>query len=250
MGISIFLIAAVLLISLVLTMVGLGGGLIFTPLFILMGFVPAQAASASLFLNFIAVASAAYTYSKKKMVDFSLSVPLILSSCLAAPAGAYFNTQITPRPYMIFLAVILILAGCRMLIPSAKHTESQDPGKRKKWIGGIIIGTVIGFTGGLLGIGGGVFVVPLLIYGLKVPTKIAAASSTFIVCFSSLTGFLGYASMGNIDWKFILPAAIASFTGGQIGSRIMSGGIKPSVIRNIFSVILFGLAVKIILQCV
>jgi uncharacterized membrane protein YfcA len=53
----------------------------------------------------------------------------------------------------------------------------------RKIAAGIGIGACIGFLGGMLGIGGGVFVVPLVIYILKTPTKIAAASSTFIVCF-------------------------------------------------------------------
>ncbi|MFW6333458.1 MAG: TSUP family transporter [Thermodesulfobacteriota bacterium] len=89
------------------------------------------------------------------------------------------------------------------------EVESADTPPLKKAVGGIVIGVCIGLMGGLLGIGGGVFVVPLLIYALRTPT-IAAASSTFIVCFSSLTGFLVYASVADIDWMFILPAAASS----------------------------------------
>ena len=63
---SALLIVAIFIISLVLTMVGLGGGLIFSPLFVILGFAKSEAASASLFLNLIAAASAAYTYSRKK----------------------------------------------------------------------------------------------------------------------------------------------------------------------------------------
>jgi uncharacterized membrane protein YfcA len=100
----------------------------------------------------------------------------------------------------------------------------------------------------MLGIGGGVFVVPLLIYILKTPTKIAAASSTFIVCFSSLTGFIGYASMETIDWGFILPATVASFAGGHAGARIMSSRLKGKSIRMIFSFILFALCIKLFHQ--
>ena len=101
-----------------------------------------------------------------------------------------------------------------------------------------------------MGIGGGVFIVPLLIYVMKTPTKIAAASSTFIVCFSSLTGFLGYASMGTINWKFILPAAVASFVGGQAGARIMSTKLKSKSIQVIFSILLFALCAKLLHQSI
>ena len=248
MSISVPLIAAIFAISLVLTMVGLGGGLIFSPLFVIVGFAKTQAASASLFLNLIAAASAAFTYSRKKMVDFSLSIPLIVSSSLVAPLGSYLNVRIDLKPFLMIMSVVLAMAGVRMLMSPATEVESAEMKPMKKMFGGIVIGACIGLMGGLLGIGGGVFIVPLLIYVLKTPTKIAAASSTFIVCFSSLTGFLGYASMAEINWKFILPAAVASFAGGQAGARIMSSRLKGKSIRIIFSVILFLLCVKLLHQ--
>jgi len=127
MTISVPLITAIFAISFVLRMVGLGGGLIFSPLFVLLGFAKSQAASASMFLNLI-----------------------------------------------------------------------------------------------------------------------AAASSNFIMCFSSLAGFLGYASMAKIHWMFILPAALASFAGGQAGSRLMSSRLEGKSIRVIFSIILFILCVKLL----
>ena len=250
MSISIFLFIAIFFIPLILTMVGLGGGLIFSPLFVIFGFAKFDAASASLFLNLVAAASAAYTYSRKKMVDFPLSIPLIISTAMAAPFGSYFNVRIDPKPFLIILAIVLALAGCRMLISPAGEVETRSMKTSKKLISGTIIGVVIGLMSGLLGIGGGVFIVPLLIYVIKTPTKIAAASSTFIVCFSSLTGFLGYASMARINWMFILPAAVASFAGGQAGARLMSSGLKGKNIRVIFSVILFLLCIKLLYQSI
>jgi uncharacterized membrane protein YfcA len=245
---SLILILSIFLIALVLTMVGLGGGLIFSPLFVLLGFAKADAASASLFLNLIAAASAAYTYSQKKMVDFSLAIPLIVSSALAAPIGSYLNSRVDTKPFMVTMSIVLALAGCRMLMAPPKPATNAGVGPLQKMIGGLGIGICIGLMGGFLGIGGGVFVVPLLIYVLKTPTKIAAASSTFIVCFSSLTGFIGYAAMGQMNWRFILPAAVASFAGGQAGARLMSARLKGKAIRIIFSLLLFGLCAKLVHQ--
>jgi uncharacterized membrane protein YfcA len=245
---TIILLLGIFFIALVLTMVGLGGGLIFSPLFVILGFTKVDAASASLFLNLIAAASAAYTYSRKKMVDFSLAIPLIVSSGLAAPIGSYLNSRVDTTPFLVIMSIVLALAGCRMLMAPPKQAEGIRVGRLKKVIGGFGIGVCIGLIGGFLGIGGGVFVVPLLIYILKTPTKIAAASSTFIVCFSSLTGFLGYAAMGQINWNFILPAAVASFAGGLAGARIMSTRLKGKAIRMIFSLLLFALCAKLVHQ--
>jgi hypothetical protein len=151
------------------------------------------------------------------------------------------------KPFLIIMAIVLALAGARMLMSPPRQTEAGPTLSRsRKIVGGLAIGGCIGLMSGLLGIGGGVFIVPLLIYVLKTPTKIAAASSTFIVCFSSLTGFLGYAAMAPVDWKFILPAALAALAGGQLGARIMSGHVKARSIRVIFSLVLFAMCAKLI----
>ena len=248
MNISVILFAAIFLISFLLTMVGLGGGLIFSPLFVILGFAKSAAASASLFLNLAAAGSAAYTYARKKMVDFSLSIPLLVSAALAAPVGSWLNVSIATGPFLLIMATVLAAAGLRMLFSPSGQEGQSNLAPWKKMAGGIGIGACIGLLGGLLGIGGGVFVVPLLIYVLKTPTKIAAASSTFIVCFSSLTGFLGYASMEAINWWFILPAAAASFAGGQAGARLMSTRIKGKTIRVLFSLVLFAMCARLLHQ--
>jgi len=242
--------AAVLAISFVLTMVGLGGGLIFSPMFLLLGLPKAVAASTSLFLNLVAASSAAVTYGRKKMVDFPLSVPLIISSAGAAPFGSYVNAHIDVRLFTIAMAVILLLAALRMAIVKTEDRAAQEPSARTKVVGGLVIGVLIGFVGGLLGIGGGVFVVPLLIYILHVPARIAAASSTFIVCFSSLTGFLGYMSLQSIDWAFVLPAALFSFLGGQAGSRFMAARLRGRTISLLFAAILVLFSARLFYQAI
>jgi len=88
-------------------MVGLGGGLIFSPLFILLQFPVHTAVSASLFLNGIAAISAAITYFRKKMVDVKIGLPLIISSSLFAPLGAYATSKVNTIR-RIFGVVLLV----------------------------------------------------------------------------------------------------------------------------------------------
>ena len=232
--------------SLVLTMVGLGGGLIFSPLFVLLGYPVSTAVSASLFCNGIAALSAAITYFRKKMVDIHIGVPLIISSSLAAPVGAYATARVDARLFMSILAVVIFMASLRMLFSGKAASEEIDISTLRKVIGGGAIGIAIGFIAGLLGIGGGVFIVPLLIYALKVPTKIAAATSIFIVVFSSFSGFAAHISIASPDWTFIGLAAVFSFAGGQIGSRIMAEKLKGKAIRRIFGVVLLLFVIKLL----
>ena len=232
--------------SFVLTMVGLGGGLIFSPLFILLQFPIHTAVSASLFLNGIAAISAAITYFRKKMVDVKIGLPLIISSSLFAPLGAYATSKVNLQLFTAILAVVILLAAVRMIFSKKVESEGKEIATAYKIMSGAVIGMVIGFVAGLLGIGGGVFIVPLLIYVLGVPTKTAAATSIFIVVFSSFSGFIAHVSIAVPDWRFILMAALFSFTGGQLGSRIMAEKLKSRTIRRIFGVVLLVFVLKLL----
>ena len=243
----ILLYAIIFLSSLVLTMVGLGGGLIFSPLFVLLGYPLTTAVSASLFLNGIAALSAAITYFRKNMVDVQTGLPLIAASTLAAPVGALLTTRIDVHLFSMVLALVIILAALRMIFSKKIVAGNTAPvSSVRRVIAGGAIGLVVGFMAGLLGIGGGVFIVPLLIYVLKIPTKIAAATSIFIVVFSSFSGFVAHVSMAATDWKFIIVAAIFSFAGGQAGSRIMAERLKGRTVRVIFGLVLLAFSAKLI----
>lgn len=231
--------------SFVLTMVGLGGGLVFSPLFILLGFPVTTAVSASLFLNGIAALSAAVTYFRKKMVDVKTALPLLVTSTLAAPFGAMLTNVINIKVFSGILALVILLAAIRMVFSGKTETKETEAGVKSRVIGGGAIGIAVGFMAGLLGIGGGVFIVPLLIYMLRIPAKTAAATSIFIVVFSSFSGFVTHISLAGTNWKFIVLAAIFSFAGGHFGSRIMSEKLKGRGIRRIFGIFLFLFFLKL-----
>ena len=240
------LLAAIFGTSFILTMVGLGGGLVFAPLFILMGYPLTTAIPASLFLNGTAALSAAITYFRKRMVDLKTALPLLLSSTLAAPLGAMLTSIIDQRFFAALMAAVILLAALRMLFSGKVAARTDPPTDMARIAGGSAIGLTTGLMGGLLGIGGGVFIVPLLIYILKMPTKAAAATSIFIVMFPSFSGFIAHVSLAPPDWKFIGLAALFSFAGGQLGSRLMSERLKGQAVRRIFGIVLLLFFLKLL----
>jgi len=180
------------------------------------------------------------------MVDVKAGLPLLVTSTLTAPLGAMVTSRINLRVFTGILALVIFVAAIRMLFSKKIEAEKMAVSHARRIIGGGCIGVVIGFMAGLLGIGGGVFIVPLLIYVLKVPTKTAAATSIFIVVFSSCSGFITHISLADTDWRFILTAAIFSFAGGQLGSRIMAEKLKGRTVRQIFGIVLLLFAFKLI----
>jgi hypothetical protein len=180
------------------------------------------------------------------MVDVQVGLPLILASVLAAPLGALTTSRVNIKIFTAILAGVIFMAALRMLFSGKIEAAAKEVGSWRRIIGGGAIGLVIGYMAGLLGIGGGVFIVPLLIFVLRVPTKIAAATSIFIVVFSSFSGFVTHISLARADWHFILVAALFSFGGGQVGSRIMAEKLKGSTVRRLFGVVLLLFAFKLL----
>lgn len=243
----IVLYSVIFLSSFILTMVGLGGGLIFSPLFVILGYPLSTAVAVSLFLNCIAALSASINYYRSKMVDVQTGLPLIVSSTLAAPLGALLTSRIDVRLFTAVLAGVIVLASLRMILSKKAGASNGVPASAaRRVIGGGLIGIMVGIMAGLLGIGGGVFIVPLLIYLLKLPTKMAAATSMFIVVFSSFSGFIAHASVSALDWKFVGIAALFSFAGGQAGSRMMTEKLKGRTVRIIFGLVLLAFSSKLI----
>ena len=78
------------------------------------------------------------------------------------------------------------------------------------------------------------------------PAKTAAATSIFIVVFSSFSGFVAHISLASTNWNFVMLAAIFSFAGGHFGSRIMSEKLKGKVIRRIFGGFLLLFFIKLL----
>lgn len=239
----------VFFLAVIFSMLGLGGSLVYVPLFYWLGIDMLIAIPTALLLNGITASSAAITYYRKKMIDLQMAAPFVLASTIGAPIGAYFTKFITIETLLWILSTVLIFAGARMLFSGKKNADAQisatSINKRKSFAIGISFGFVIGVTAGLLGVGGGIFIVPILI-ALGYETKRASATSAFIVLFSSFSGFFGHLTTGHLDMTLMIYTALAAFLGGQVGSYLMHSKMKSETIKKMFGVVLWIMAIKIV----
>jgi hypothetical protein len=122
--------------------------------------------------------------------------------------------------------------------PKARETSAS----LRSLIGvGMGVGSVAGFLGGLLGVGGGNIVVPALV-ALGFDPKKASATTSFVVIFSSLTGFLGHASMAGMDFGLLAWTVAGSAGGAAIGSWLMVAKLKGRQVKLIIGVVLILIA--------
>lgn len=233
-------------IAILFSMLGLGGAIFYTPLFFWLGLPLLTAIPMALLLNAITTASASITYLKQQLVEKRVAFPIILTSILGALTGSYLAPLIETGTLIILLSAILSFASIRMLffnnIAFAAGTTEQ-----KKIVFGAGAGFLIGVISSLVGIGGGTFIVPLLLV-IGFETKKAVATSSFIVTFISLSGFLGHLSLGQqqVDIRILFYAGVAAFIGAQAGSRLIFRRTSSRTIERIFALVLLFVVGKLL----
>ena len=141
-------------------------------------------------------------------------------------------------------AAFLVFAGAMMLFYRPKP-RSQALGRPVEVAAGLGVGSVAGFLGGLLGVGGGNFILPVLNW-LGLDTKVAAGTTAVVVVFASLSGFLGHATMGELDPIFVGLMALMAAAGSIVGSRLMTTRISSAQLKRIIGVLLWLIAAKMI----
>lgn len=106
----------------------------------------------------------------------------------------------------------------------------------------VVLGAASGFVAGLLGVGGGIVMVPVLTGPLRVPMKSAVASSLVAVAIFSVPALVTHAVLGHIDWTYALPLMIGVVPGARIGAHLTIGSSERTV-RLLFGALIVVLAV-------
>ena len=165
---------------------------------------------------------------------------------IAAPVGAYTSQYVPVQTLLIFFAIAVLAAAIRMIGFSRQPEPEEIMTFKKRSIIGGGVGAFAGFMGGMLGLGGGFIIAPILMWmGYK--TKEAAATTAFVVTFSSLSGYLGHMAEGHFNWMLTIIVVIAVIIGSQLGGSYMSTKAKPKWVKTLYAIVLFAVAIKLIL---
>jgi uncharacterized membrane protein YfcA len=246
MSITVYLISAALVFvfSGLLAMAGLGAAFLFVPLFYYLGVPLAEATPTALLLNVVSLLLATINYWRGKLINWRVGLPVLVAAVVLSPIGARLTASVNKTLLLGMFAAFLVFAGAMMLFYKAK-TREQALSRPVEVAAGAGVGTVAGFLGGLLGVGGGNFILPVLNW-LGLDAKVAAGTTALVVVFSSLSGFLGHATMGGLDPIFVGVMAIMAAGGSIVGSQLMKTKVSSSQLKKIIGVLLFVIAAKMI----
>ncbi len=229
---------------------GFGGGSTYTALLVLAGTDYRAVPILSLACNVLVVSVGTWRFARAGHLDWRRAWPLFVTSVPAAWIGGSLHI---PKDYFIgLLAASLLVAGLTLLWqPVWKREIELAPGPR--WIEPVA-GGVLGFLAGVVGIGGGIFLAPLL-YVLRwdAPRRIAATCAAFILV-NSIAGLAGQASKGVAqtgavigDYALLFPAVVV---GGVIGAGLGAKKIAPDWVRIVTALLILYVAVRLALEAV
>jgi uncharacterized protein len=226
----------------VLTLAGVGAAFILVPLYLGLGIELPTAMSTALLLNFIAMTFASVNFARERLILWKTALPILIAATILSPLGSYTSQYLPRNTILILFVAFLFFAATMMLFYKPKTTETQKFGGKQIAVS-IVVGVVAGFVGGLLGVGGGNIIVPALVW-LGIEAKKASATTSFVVIFSSLSGFLARASIGQLDVHLLMFTVVGSIMGAILGSWLLSKKLNNRQVKIAIGVILYFIAIK------
>jgi hypothetical protein len=233
--ISITLLAVIFaLVAFFYASVGLGGGSSYTALLAIFGAGTAVIPTVSLTLNVLVTTIGSIVFLSQKHARLRLIAPFLISSIPMAYVGGMLHL-----PKIIFYSVLLVsltFAAVRIYFP--KETEPLSLGEKGKFFLALGCGAVLGLVAGIAGIGGGVYLVPLIILLGLGTAKEAAACGAFFIWVNSMSGLAARLQFNSLDLAPYLPLIIAAVAGGLAGSLLGARRFEPRTMQKILGSIL------------
>jgi uncharacterized membrane protein YfcA len=236
------LIVLVLAITAILySAVGHGGASGYLALMAIFGVEVAVMKSTALTLNVFVSLISFYAFYKSGNFKWKILLPFILGSIPMAFIGA--RLDIDPKLYKIILGIFLVIAVSRMLLFKSEDIENT---KEVKFLPALIIGSLLGLFSGMIGIGGGIILSPILILLRWANLKETAAISAAFIFVNSASGLIGmglekqfYPNENIIIW------VVAGVIGGVIGGVLGSSKLSTNNLKYFLAVVLFAASIKL-----
>ena len=234
------------IIATIYSSVGFGGGSSYLAVLALFVTSFLTIRSLALVCNIIVVSGSMYWFVKQGHFKLKTALPFVLASMPLAYLGASF--KLTEAAFFVLLGISLIAAAL-LLFWQPKNSATSEKVKIYPSFFKYGLGAIIGLLSGLVGIGGGIFLAPLL-HHLKWKKAITIASlACFFILVNSISGIIGLAQSNNLSLPLIECLALGGtvFLGGQIGIRFSLKKVSPQRIKQLTAILVFIVGIRVLL---
>ena len=230
-----------LMVAVLYSSVGHAGASGYIAVMTLAGLAPEFIRPTALLLNILVASLTSYQFYRAGHFSWRMFWSFALMSVPCAFLGGYLSV---PAPiFKIIVGVVLLYSALRFFINPRPDGETLTLPRPLA----LIIGAGLGFLSGLTGVGGGIFLTPLLLFARWAKTKTAAAVSALFILVNSISGLLGNVSSTKQIPALALPLAAAVLLGGAAGSYLGSRRFSPLLIKRLLACVLAIAGIKLIM---
>ncbi len=191
---------------------------------------------------------ATIVFARNKLVDFKFCFLFLPGTVAGSLLGAVLSSR-APRDLLLgIFSVFLYAAGILMIVSATKKSnEGVLAITRKLAMTVVLFSFAVGVLSSLIGVGGGLVIVPFLVLHMKYPAQMAAGANSFIVTVSSLVGTLGHFALGPVGYRLIAVTSAACIIGSAIGSHVTVKA-SPGFVKVAFAFIMWFFATQVALR--
>ena len=203
------------------SMVGLGGGFIVVPVLrIFYGLSPPLASGTALALVIANSASASTSYLLQRRVHLRTGWLIAAGGIPGGILGAIAVKHSPPRLFDWLFAAFLLIVSADIVINRARRLTNRTTAGQHNATGTLFTGFAVGFVSSLFGVGGGVILIPSLLYFSALPAHVISATSQFAILLTSPIGFLTQVLQHDVAWNYVIPLVLGGVLGGPIGAKL------------------------------
>lgn len=224
--------------------VGFGGGSSYLAILALIGLSYTVIPQTALVCNLVVSAGGVWHFHRAGHLDWRRMAPFVVLSVPLAYLGG--RIPVSRDVFFALLGASLLVAGLRMFLPMRREGIWSGISERTAWLIGLPVGAALGFLAGLVGIGGGIFLAPVLVLTGWMDARRAAATAAAFIFVNSAAGLAGQLGKGLHLDLMVLPLVVAVLIGGQLGSRMGAYRIPVGGVRRLLAGLIVVVSVRIL----
>jgi len=234
--------------SAIYSSVGFGGGSTYLALLLLWGIPYTIFPVIALSCNIIVVTGNCINYTRAGNLDLKFLAPYLVGSIPMAFIGGALSIE--KELFEILLFIILLLAGLFLLLNFKTYDDNEENLRKIPLLLSILIGSVLGFISGIVGIGGGIFLSPILFLLRAGKTKVIITTASVFILINSLSGIIGQLTKNQVLGEIInyWPLLIAVLIGGQIGNFLNIKILPTKILALITSGLVLFVAIRMFIK--
>lgn len=227
----------IFIVAFLYSSVGFGGASSYLAVMSLFNYPPEVASTTALTLNVLVAGVAFFNYYRNNHLRWHLLLPFLLTSIPAAFLGGMF--KVSASIYQVLLNAILLYAAARLLFLPNMRPRPEGEKAHPSWWLTLSAGAVIGLLSGIIGVGGGIFLSPLIILCGWGSAKQAAALSAVFIALNSIGGLAGRAWNGDLDFGELgVLVIVLGLIGGTLGSLLGARHLRNQSLQRMLGIIL------------